>query len=566
MSTWPRNEFGPNLDFGDEDAVARALGIGPKDRVLEVGGASNAFRRADVVCDLTFGESCQRNGAPAVFAAGRRYVEAPAERLPFADGEFDFVICRQVLEHVADPPAAAGELARVARRGLVEVPSRAGEMLNGNPSHRWIVDLDGEILVFHRRCFVEHPFDNLMYGRLFADRSLRERAEGRYRNLLNHQVAFRGRLLVQVVEPDGPAFDYDDPAQAARSHHAFARNCLRLGADPTYAFSDARLAARLLPGDPRATLLLATYQLRLLQIDDALRTLEGLEDNASASLRRLAARVRDGEAVDLRWLPVPDPLGPKIAAAPHTDRPRVAIVVPAASTSGLRAAVESVVAQDYPDVEAVVATGLGTAETTAELGHLSGIARVRLVQVPGRPALPALLNEGLRACRSNLVGFAVPPDRLEGQHLDRLVAGLLASGADGAHGDRVLLDGSGVLAPDLAAGDPSTSTFSPSTLILRIEAAHDAGAFDVQAAPGLAVARWLGELAARFHVVHVPVATVETGARPVPRPAVVDEALAQLRLRPLDLYRELVALHAQREALTARLRELEADPGAAREP
>ena len=80
-----------------------ALGIGPGDRVLEVGGASNAFARADVVCDLTFGATGQRNGSPGVFTAGTRYVEAPVESLPFGDGEFDFVICRQVLEHVADP-------------------------------------------------------------------------------------------------------------------------------------------------------------------------------------------------------------------------------------------------------------------------------------------------------------------------------------------------------------------------------------------------------------------------------------------------------------------------------
>ena len=76
----PRNEFGPNLSFEDDEAAAiAALGIRPTDRVLEVGGASNAFGRADVICDLTFGATSQRNGAPGTFKAGKRYVEAPVE-------------------------------------------------------------------------------------------------------------------------------------------------------------------------------------------------------------------------------------------------------------------------------------------------------------------------------------------------------------------------------------------------------------------------------------------------------------------------------------------------------
>jgi ubiquinone/menaquinone biosynthesis C-methylase UbiE len=39
------------------------------------------------------------------------------EALPFADGEFDLVLCSQVIEHVLDPDAAAAELVRVLRPG-----------------------------------------------------------------------------------------------------------------------------------------------------------------------------------------------------------------------------------------------------------------------------------------------------------------------------------------------------------------------------------------------------------------------------------------------------------------
>lgn len=93
-------------------------------RVLDLGtgrgGLSVAllWRGADVVAlDLR-----RRNCRLAKLRASRydlavNCATARGEKLPFAPGSFDLVICKDVLEHVADPDAVLQELARVLKQG-----------------------------------------------------------------------------------------------------------------------------------------------------------------------------------------------------------------------------------------------------------------------------------------------------------------------------------------------------------------------------------------------------------------------------------------------------------------
>lgn len=53
-----------------------------------------------------------------------RWATASVERLPFADGAFDTVVCAHTLEHVKNVPVALAELRRVARRRLIVVVPR----------------------------------------------------------------------------------------------------------------------------------------------------------------------------------------------------------------------------------------------------------------------------------------------------------------------------------------------------------------------------------------------------------------------------------------------------------
>jgi SAM-dependent methyltransferase len=108
--------------FGPE--LVAACGVEAGQRVLDVaaGSGSAAIAAATagasvVACDLS----------PELFAAGRRaaaerglemeWVEADAQALPFADGEFDAVISTVGAMFAPDHAAAARELLRVCRPG-----------------------------------------------------------------------------------------------------------------------------------------------------------------------------------------------------------------------------------------------------------------------------------------------------------------------------------------------------------------------------------------------------------------------------------------------------------------
>jgi SAM-dependent methyltransferase len=58
---------------------------------------------------------------------GIEYVAAKIESLPFADGEFDTVVCTHVIEHVLEYRQAIAELRRIAKRRLIIVVPRERE-------------------------------------------------------------------------------------------------------------------------------------------------------------------------------------------------------------------------------------------------------------------------------------------------------------------------------------------------------------------------------------------------------------------------------------------------------
>lgn len=110
--------------------LVRAIDPPPEARALEVacGPGHVALVMAESVREMV---GIDLTDAPLAFAEERRqqrgltnlrFERADAERLPFAGGEFDVVVCRYAFHHFPDPPTVLAEMVRVcAPAGRVAV-------------------------------------------------------------------------------------------------------------------------------------------------------------------------------------------------------------------------------------------------------------------------------------------------------------------------------------------------------------------------------------------------------------------------------------------------------------
>jgi SAM-dependent methyltransferase len=102
--------------------VARAASaLAPGSRVLDAGAGDAPYRPLFAHCTYV-----TQDWPASVHAGGARAdIVADLHALPTGVGDFDFVLCTEVLEHVIRPDGVLAELARVTRPGgglLVTVP------------------------------------------------------------------------------------------------------------------------------------------------------------------------------------------------------------------------------------------------------------------------------------------------------------------------------------------------------------------------------------------------------------------------------------------------------------
>ena len=106
------------------DALARAAGIGPDTRVLDVGAGTGVGTRRLVELVGAKRVAAVDPSPPFVDALrdrlpGADVRQASAESLPFDDGVFDAVLAQLVFNFMSDPAAGVAEMRRVTRPGGV---------------------------------------------------------------------------------------------------------------------------------------------------------------------------------------------------------------------------------------------------------------------------------------------------------------------------------------------------------------------------------------------------------------------------------------------------------------
>ena len=190
----------------------------PEDaRVLDVGGWAKPFARADAVIDLMPYETRGLYGYDAGTRDEERFSEATWVRRdicarkpwPFADGEFDFVICSHTLEDIRDPIWVCEEIQRVGRAGYIEVPSRLEEQTYGVQGpwvgwghHHWLIEVepDPAAITFVYKHQIIHGRPEMQFTREFWQKlDAAERVETLW---WEGSFAARERVIVDADEAD----------------------------------------------------------------------------------------------------------------------------------------------------------------------------------------------------------------------------------------------------------------------------------------------------------------------------------------------------------------------------
>jgi hypothetical protein len=215
-----------------------AESLDPSALVLDVGGAARPFSRADWILDHAAYEERGQLGwdgerSQERFTADtwvRRDICA-REPWPFADGQFDFVICSHTLEDVRDPVFAAGELQRVGKAGYIEVPALRQELTYGIQGpwvgwghHHWLVMVGERSIEF----LFKHHVINRAGSHLPAGSTAGLTPEQLVQTLWwERSFDVRERFMLTAEELDG--FLADMAAQAPPAQTRWRRSLRRIG-------------------------------------------------------------------------------------------------------------------------------------------------------------------------------------------------------------------------------------------------------------------------------------------------------------------------------------------------
>jgi len=138
----------PNL----EEIQAKLSGV-PRPWYVDVGSGGDPVPFANILVDKFLGFTTHRT-SPLLRDREQLIVQGDVMALPFEDHSVDFIWCSHVLEHLTDPEVGFNELQRVAKRGIVFLPTPFAETVYQEYApgqactHRWLCWSYGDKAIF----------------------------------------------------------------------------------------------------------------------------------------------------------------------------------------------------------------------------------------------------------------------------------------------------------------------------------------------------------------------------------------------------------------------------------
>ena len=131
--------------------IEKTLSKNPEWKILDIGCGFNANKYATIISDIMDLSDHYKD---------KSFIKITEKKLPFKDKEFDFVIASHVAEHVEDISYFLNELARVGKRGYIEVPTRLEDNLvfENKKAHIWHLvfdDVNSQINISKKQQYFE---------------------------------------------------------------------------------------------------------------------------------------------------------------------------------------------------------------------------------------------------------------------------------------------------------------------------------------------------------------------------------------------------------------------------
>jgi SAM-dependent methyltransferase len=157
----PRPQWPEETSRFEYQKLFNAFDIAPGSVVLDIGSGNYPFPLATILTDR-YVETTQHRSEKLVLDE-RPFLLSDIEHLPFANKTIDFVYCSHVLEHVNNPVQVCSEIVRVGKRGYIETPTLAKDMLFSwaKGMHKWYIVGIAERLIFFE--YSERQLEGVRY-------------------------------------------------------------------------------------------------------------------------------------------------------------------------------------------------------------------------------------------------------------------------------------------------------------------------------------------------------------------------------------------------------------------